>query len=109
MNPNRLIVKVFAIILLVVFSQKIGVGLFLHNWLHVKNCSQSSSQPGAANAVNYNCNCIDDFSMPFAEPVTETISFIAIAHQSFVSFYTQPLSVFFPVYNSLRAPPALLS
>src|SRR5580765_1874819 len=108
MRSNRFVIKSIAILLLLVFSQKIGLGIHLHNWLHVNNCKPSSSQP-AANTISYSCNCIDDFSMPFAEPVTEIVTLIPIAHQSFISFYTQPLSIFFPVYNSLRAPPSILS
>jgi hypothetical protein len=108
MRSNRLIVKSIAILLLLVFSQKIGLGIHLHNWLHINNCKPSSSQP-AANTISYNCNCIDDFSMPFAEPATEVATIISIPHQSFISFYIQPLSIFFPVYNSLRAPPVFLS
>jgi len=103
MKPNRLILKSFAIILLLVFSQKIGAGLYLHNWLHTTNCKQSS--PIGSNVVGYACNCVDDFSMPFAEslePATQTIPSTEVEFISFHKFLI-PLSATF--FYSLRGPP----
>jgi hypothetical protein len=106
MKSNQLKLKGLAIILLLTFSQKMGAGLYLHNWLHLKNCKQSS-QSGGTNVINYNCTCVDDFSMPFAEslePVTQTISSAEIEFISFHKF----LAPFSPTFfNSLRGPPVI--
>jgi len=107
MKRNQFIIKSFAIILLLVFTQKVGVGLYLHNWLHTNNCQQSS--PIGSNVTGYACSCVDDFSMPFAEPIAEIVSSVPVLHQSFISSYIQPVLTFSRIFNSLRAPPTFLS
>jgi hypothetical protein len=103
MKPNQHILKSFAIILLLVFSQKIGLGLYLHNWLHTNNCQQSL--PIGNNVSGYTCSCVDDFSMPFAgnlEPVTQTISTERVEFIACHKFLIPFSSTFF---HSLRGPP----
>jgi hypothetical protein len=104
MRSNRLTLKGFAIILLLVFCQKAGGGLYLHNWLHSNTCKQSPHPAGEV-VSGYNCSCIDDFSMPFAdnpEKVYQPASSMEIefvpSYQSFVPFSS-------PLFQSLRAPP----
>jgi|SRR5438552_18406380 len=104
MKPNRLIQKIFAIILLFVFSQKAVVGLYLHNWLHVTNCKQSSQSTGPR-VVGTSCNCVDDFSIPFAEnpeKVSEIISSLEIELSAPNKFFI-PLTS--PLFYCLRGPP----
>jgi len=108
MKPTRLIKKSFAIILLLVFAQKTGAELYFHNWFHSNKYEKSAPRTPAKNVVGYSCNCIDDFSMPFAdnaERPLQIISFIGseltILHKYFVS----SSSAFF---FCLRAPPTLL-
>jgi hypothetical protein len=62
-------------LLLLVFSQKMGVGLLLHNLFHTTssieaNRTQNDTNPGESGSgeINYACACIDDFLMPFSEP-----------------------------------------
>ena len=105
MKPNRFIRKSVAIILLLLFAQKIGVELYLHDWLHTNKCHQSLPRTPVKNVVGYSCNCIDDFSMPLAAPVAEIIISVPIVYQDFVSLYVQPVHTFLHVFNPLRAPP----
>jgi len=104
MKPNQRILKSFAIILLLVFSQKVGAGLYLHNWLHAINFEQSS--PIGSNVVKYSCNCVDDFSMPFAETLDCFDQPITSAEGEFIGFrkFLVPFSPTF--FYSLRGPPA---
>jgi len=99
--------KIFAIFLLLVFAQKMGGGLYLHNWLHVKNCEQSIPKTSGKNFTNYSCNCIDDFSMPFTENGEKIVNVIPDLkfeyNSSLRSFASFSSSFFF----SLRAPPSL--
>jgi hypothetical protein len=104
MKIKRYIQKGIAIILLVLFSQKMGGGLYLHNWLHSGNCKQTP-HTGHTYIISYSCNCIDDFSMPFAEPVAEVLPSIAFPHPVFLPSYTPEISFSFRFFNSLRAPP----
>jgi len=104
MRSNRATVKSFAIILLLLFCQKVGGGLYLHNWLHANACKQFTHTGGKV-VTGYNCSCIDDFSMPFADnpervyqpvPSKET-EFVPLGN-SFVAFSSK-------FFHSLRAPP----
>src|SRR5262252_6094726 len=104
MKPNRPILKCFAIVLLLTFSQKLGAGLYLHNWFHYKNFQQLPHSAGG-NVASYSCNCVDDFSMPFADPVCETGSIAPVPKQSFVSTFIQPVPIAVRVFKSLRGPP----
>src|SRR5436190_6490193 len=107
MKSTRLIQTSFAIFFLLLFAQKIGVGLYLHNWFHTNKYEKSLPQTPAKNAASYSCNCIDDFSMPLAEPVFEIKSTIGVQDQVFLSLPISSFSFSFPSFNSLRAPPAM--
>jgi hypothetical protein len=104
MRSNRPTLKCFAIVLLLLFCQKVGGGLYLHNWLHATACKQSS--PVQEQVVSgYNCSCIDDFSMPFAgnaekasQPVPSIKTEFTVSYKSLIPFSTT-------FYHSLRAPP----
>lgn len=108
MKSNQPILKCVAIVLLLTFSQKLGAGLYLHNWFHFKKCQQIAHSP-AANVASYSCSCVDDFSMPFADPVCETRSVSFTPKQSFVSIFIQPIPIAEKVFKSLRGPPVFLS
>ena|SRR5258705_4095934 len=108
MRQNRLISNFVAIILLLALSQKIGFGIFYHNWQHTKNCS-TGSPASSAHLNNTNCNCIDDFSMPFTETDEQVIFSAPIFLQEFSSLPAVSFFTAFRFYNSLRAPPAFLS
>jgi hypothetical protein len=106
MRPNQRILKSFAIVLLLVFSQKIAGGLYLHNWLHQKNCKQSTHSTGT-NVVGYTCTCVEDFSIPFAEApacFNQPVPSIEVEFIGFHKFLVPYSSSFF---YSLRGPPAV--
>jgi len=108
MLKSRLISNFVAIILLVALSQKVGFGIFYHNWQHTKNCS--TELPASSTSLNsINCNCIDDFSMPFTETDEQVVFSAPVFLQEFVSLPVVSVFTTFRFFNSLRAPPALLS
>ena len=105
MKPTRLIQKSFAIILLLVFAQKVGVELYLHNWLHANKCKQEQPNQQDKTIVTYSCHCFDDFTMPFTgepEKVSQPISSVAFEFTSLQKISVPFSSTFF---FSLRAPP----
>ena len=104
MRSNQLKLKGLAIILLLVFSQKMGAGLYLHNWLHLKNCRQSS-QSGSTNVISYTCTCVDDFSMPFAENTEKVSQIVSSIKFDFISSYKFLIPLSSTFFYSLRAPP----
>jgi len=97
--------KSFAVItLLLIFSQKIGVGLYLHEWLHVKEVPAEKSGD-TKSSISKACHCVDDFQIPFTN-ATENFDFAqAVVFNSTYFFYlpeflTRPVST-----TSLRGPP----
>ena len=109
MKPNHFITKFIALLCLVVLSQKMGAGLYLHNLFHNKDFKQSSAALQDNKSVRFACNCIDDFTMPFME--TDEVGLPAIASSYFdhVSFYKESVSFSFHFFNSLRAPPVAVA
>jgi hypothetical protein len=103
MRSNRLRVKSLAIVLLLVFCQKVGGGLYLHNWLHANNCRETQST--GTSVTGYNCSCIDDFSMPFAENSEATVQTISSTEAEFISFYKFSIPLSPALFNSQRGPP----
>jgi hypothetical protein len=97
--------------LLLVFTQKIGAGLFLHTLLHSGKVAARHALPTgeAKSEISYNCSCIDDFLMPFEEsdPVVVTMLLpVPVTH------YVQPSTIIIPraiVHTSLRGPPVVFS
>jgi len=99
--------KIFAIVLLLVFAQKMGGGLYLHNWLHVKNCEQSIPKTAGKNITSYSCNCIDDFSMPFTENDEKIVGVISALNIEYSSSFKSLIPLSSSFFFSLRAPPSL--
>jgi len=89
-------------------GQKFGVGLFLHNVLHVTETNEASL-PSNDNAINYACNCIDDFSSPFTETVAVDLPVLNSYPVVFFSFCKQYIPSAFYLFNSLRAPPSFIA
>jgi hypothetical protein len=104
MRSNRLTVKSFAIILLLVFCQKVGGGLYLHNWLHAKACTETSQSSGAK-VTGYNCSCIDDFSMPFADHAEKVSQPDIAITTEYIPSYQSVIPFSSTFFHSLRAPP----
>ena len=111
MENRPFILRCAAFLLILAFSQKAGTGLLLHNLFH--STTENTKIPGQENEkgkqLGYNCTCIDDFLMPFAEaeqpicsqPVSDH-SAIFIIDEETIPFYTSILSF-------LRGPPAGLA
>ncbi|MEO7984749.1 MAG: hypothetical protein ABI688_11780 [Bacteroidota bacterium] len=108
MRRSPFILRCTAFILLLVFSQKAGAGLLLHNLFHTNSAERNI--PGHENKddtnANYNCSCVDDFLMPFAgaeEPIfSQPLSSIEIPFL----FFADKIPFHTPVFSFLRGPPA---
>jgi len=105
MRKSRLLSNLVAIVLLVALSQKIGFGIFYHNWQHSKACD--TTLPVSSSSVNgTNCNCIDDFSVPFTGSSIYVITTPTIYPTLFLSSSIEFSSNFYQCFHLLRAPPA---
>lgn len=86
-----------------------GVGLYLHNLLHNKDYNQSSAALPDGKKVNYTCNCIDDFTMPFTETSIVELLVVNSSDFEYTSFYKESIPFSFHFFNSLRAPPFVIA
>src|SRR5262249_29698490 len=103
MRKSRLIKNFIAIVLLIALTQKVGFGIFYHNWQHTKSCIPvSQTSPSFTNA---SCNCIDDFLMPFTGSSIEVTTVAPLSYSVFVSPQLQYSSTFYQCFHALRAPP----
>lgn len=108
MKARPFILRLAAFFLIIVFSQKAGTGLFLHNWLHTSN-SRTASSPDEnkqGNEINYSCSCIDDFLLPFDEAVEPVYTPFVSVPETPVSFYYNETPFHSPELSFLRGPPA---
>ena len=106
MTGNRIITKLTTLLLILVFSQKMGVGLYLHNWLHTPQQHSTSSKPLSSQEIQFACGCINDFNLPFTET---TVPSIEVPVTTVKRPYTVPvfsIPAVFKYFHSLRAPPA---
>ncbi len=57
-------VRVISFLLILVFSQKLGMQLWLHNWLHSGHPYSCTQVVIHQSHDEQNCSCIDDLTMP---------------------------------------------
>jgi hypothetical protein len=106
MRRFSILKKLTSFFLLLVFLQKTGGGLIIHNELHGK--ITHSEVPGTHNGsiiASANCSCIDDFMMPFAEAEKIVMPVIPLSHLEPDSYFSEHLYFHSPIFSSLRAPP----
>ena len=69
MKSNSIKRSAIAVLLLLVFFQQIGAGLFIHNLFHAneKPGQIASEQAIDSKEISFACTCVDNFLMPFVE------------------------------------------
>lgn len=111
MRQRPLISRCIAFFLLLVFIQKAGAGLFVHNIIHQTGSTKNSGLPSNEKnkEAGYSCSCIDDFMMPFAE--ADPISIPAPAISTLTYFIAPADAAVFSatVHSFLRGPPVHLA
>ncbi|HSZ34594.1 MAG TPA: hypothetical protein VK772_14865 [Puia sp.] len=99
--------KITAIFLILIFFQKAGLELYLHNWLHQnKNHFALSSTNAAICNIQIKCHCIDDA----LRPINTAINDFEIRTPEkkifcFHDLYNFSLSHFSKIFHPLRGPP----
>lgn len=107
MQARSFIIRCIAFFLLLIFSQKSGASLLLHNVLHSNQAAKDI--PGKdTKEISLACSCIDDFLMPFAEPAEPAVAVIAEKHQAPVLFFAENVIFHDPVLTSPRGPPSCI-
>jgi len=104
---RRLHPKIIALLLLLVFTQKMGLRLWMHHWIHESRALHGVGTPNAA-SVHLKCDCIDDAMMPM---VGSSLIALDVPAQTAVALpvaYLPPFSAAEKVFYSLKGPPARL-
>jgi len=99
---------IIAIIILALFSLKMGAGLFLHNIYH-DNPETNTQNTTRFTGLNASCKCLDDFLMPFTGTADQKVSVVTDFRPVFLLQTVSPVSTPDLIYFSLRAPPTFLS
>jgi hypothetical protein len=96
-----------ALLLMLVFSQKMGMSLYLHNWLHAVKSHSNKTTPVSGAEIKFACGCINDFTVPLTETDIQEITapFISINRPVAAPVYT--FAAVYKYFHSLRAPPAM--
>ncbi|THU32514.1 hypothetical protein FAM09_27365 [Niastella caeni] len=107
MTGNRIITKLTTLALILVFSQKMGMSLFFHNWLHAANQHTTSSKPISSQEIQFACGCINDFNLPFTETTVPAIQAPVITVNKPYAAPVFSIPAVYKYFHSLRAPPVL--
>jgi hypothetical protein len=105
---ERLKKKITSVLLILTFTQKLGLGLFVHAWLHEKTFGLTSDPKNPVTQLQQvRCTCIEDAMIPFAGT---TSSIIIGSPVKYFFNYSNPFRVLFSsakkIYYSLRGPPS---
>ena len=109
MKANTLTRRGITFLLLLIFFQQMGAGLFVHDLVHEDQAGQSPiEQKESSKEINFACRCVDDFLTPFVaadeSPVLQKPDIYAKA----VDAYTEPFYFTSLIILSLRGPPVFI-
>ena len=105
----KLRLVITTVILLLLFSLKMGTGLLLHSVFHAAGPHEEQPSKKAGEDLSYACNCIDDFLTPFAETATASPATPVFCQSDPVQYFSKdPVATFVYIYR-LRGPPALVA
>ena len=97
--------KIIAVFLLLVFSQKAGLRLWMHHWFHESKTGQSCSAPASQN-LQLKCDCFDDAMMPLLESPFFTVPVPVTRYTTLTVAYQSPIPTTEDIFYSLKGPPA---
>lgn len=109
MMMQKVNVRIVSLLLLLVFLQKLGAELWVHNWLHETTTTHSvvAAEKGKPIVQHHHiiCNCLEDAMMPLVQ--TDPIQYDPVPVQLtdvFLTHYSSYLSGD-KEFSSLRGPP----
>lgn len=102
--------KILAFLLLLVFSQKLGLRLWMHDWFHETQAHREAhrtSQLPFAEKIQIGCDCFDDAMMPLVESPFISVSIPIQTGTILSAGYRPPFSAAEKIFYSLKGPPAV--
>ncbi|WP_205511217.1 hypothetical protein [Longitalea arenae] len=107
MTGKRIITKLSTVLLILLFSQKMGMSLHLHNWLHAPGKHNTPSKPISSQEIQFACGCINDFNLPFTETTVPAITPPVAVKNPPQAAPVFSIPAVYKYFHSLRAPPVL--
>ncbi|HEV2480642.1 MAG TPA: hypothetical protein VGS79_13290 [Puia sp.] len=102
---RRVNVRIIALALVLVFTQKLGLRLWMHHWLH-ETKALSASRHTTVDKLTPNCDCVDDFLMPLTgSALIELPPPVRSVHVVMATAYIPLFSAAEERLSSLRGPP----
>jgi len=95
--------QIIALLLLLVFTQKLGLRVLLHNKFH--SAVKSADSGSTASYYQVQCDCLDEALMPLAKAEPCLIPMPAEGYLETYTSYNLSLFSALKIYRSLRAPP----
>ena len=110
MKGKSIIRRGIALLLLLVFLQQTGGGLFIHNIFHDKALANHSpvKQNETTKVINFACSCVDNFLMPFVSAESLPSLQKNIDHTPLVDSYTEQRYFISLIFTTLRGPPVFI-
>jgi len=96
--------RIVAVVLLLVFSQKAGLRLWMHHWFHENKTAQNQSVPGSGH-LQLKCDCFDDAMMPLLESPLFIVPVPVRQYTTLTVARHSPIRSADKVYYSLKGPP----
>ena len=97
--------KIVAVLLLLVFTQKAGLRLWMHNWFHESKTAQKQSKSGSED-LQLKCDCFDDAMMPLLESPQFIVPAPIRQYATLTPDRSSPILNADKIYYSLKGPPA---
>jgi len=102
MRRRRL--QIIAFVLLLAFTQKLGLRVMLHNRYHA--AAQQNTTGNAASYLKIQCDCLDEALAPLDNAILTELPALAQKPIPLHNNFSIHLSSTLKIYRSLRAPPA---
>jgi hypothetical protein len=97
-----------AFLLLLIFFQQIGAGLYIHNLEHKSKTQSHSQHNEAAKEINFSCSCVDNFLTPFIDADELVVDRPITFHAAVTIFFAERVYFTSIIYPSLRGPPVFI-
>lgn len=107
MSRHSFRIRLLAFFLLLIFAQKAGIGMCLHNIFH-GNTAKAEKHNGNK-ALSFDCSCKEDLSMPFLESSTPEYTTPLLHNITYSILPLTAVSDNSPLGLFLRGPPAWLA
>jgi hypothetical protein len=102
-------IKRFGIVflLVLVFFQQIGAGLYIHNAVHQQKGEgqMHDRHNDAAKEINFTCSCVDNFLTPFIDAEIWNVEPIPASHAIAADSFSENIYFTSLIFSSLRGPP----